>query len=79
VPVVGAQLFGVKGLATLTGLFLVCNSPGQFLSGTLGGLVLDSNSGYSGVAYFSGSMMVGGALILLVARFQREKRLLARF
>jgi hypothetical protein len=78
-PVCAAQLFGVKGLATITGLLLLCNSPGQFLSGTLGGLILDSPGGYSGVAYFSGSMMVGGALILLVARFQREKNVFARF
>lgn len=78
-PVTAAQLFGVKGLATITGLLLVATAPGQFVGGTIAGAVLEGGAGWEGVAGYTGAMMVGGAMLLLVARFHRERRILARF
>lgn len=69
IPSSAAQLFGMDGLATIVGFGVLANSPGQFLGATLSGLVLSSSGGwYPAVAFYAGSMMVGGALCLLYGK-----------
>ncbi|KAM0745862.1 MFS general substrate transporter [Meredithblackwellia eburnea MCA 4105] len=77
-PVVCAQLFGVRGLATITGFAVMVGSPGQLLGATLAGTVLSSTGGYNGVAYYAGGVMIAGSLCILVARFHRQKKLWAK-
>ncbi|GAA6026910.1 hypothetical protein JCM8097_005955 [Rhodosporidiobolus ruineniae] len=79
-PPTSAQLFGTKGLATIVGFGVLCNSPGQFIGGPIGGYVLSAAGGnYAMVGYYSGSVMLAGALILLPARFMGERRVWARY
>ncbi|KAM0747011.1 MFS general substrate transporter [Meredithblackwellia eburnea MCA 4105] len=80
IPVVSAQLFGVEGLATLTGMSVLVNAPGQFVGPVIGGLVLENTgNSYPALAYYSGSMMLAASIILLYARFTRAPRLIARY
>lgn len=67
IPVAAAQLFGLEGLATIVGFTVLANSPGQMLGATISGFVLQTGRGsnYAGVAYYAGSAMCGGAVILL--------------
>ncbi|ORY70805.1 major facilitator superfamily domain-containing protein [Leucosporidium creatinivorum] len=83
IPSSAAQLFGMDGLATIVGFGVLANSPGQFLGATLAGLVLSGSGGwYPSVAFYAGSMMVGGALCLLygecgrMTESQRERKLI---
>ncbi|GAA5843815.1 hypothetical protein JCM5353_002513 [Sporobolomyces roseus] len=77
-PYAAAQLFGTRGLATITGYIIAGQSPGQFAGASLSGVVLDGTGSYQKVAYYSGSLMLAGSLCILPARFLREKRILAR-
>lgn len=92
-PVAAAQLFGVRGLATMSGFLILCNSPGSsrlvqrsqltLLSGQFAGAsiagVVQTARGYQAVALYSGCMMLVGSLCLLPARFVREPRVWARY
>ncbi|KAM0752647.1 MFS general substrate transporter [Meredithblackwellia eburnea MCA 4105] len=79
-PVAAAKLFGLQGLATITGMAVLSNAPGQFLGGWVEGMVLEKTGGsYPSVAWVSGGIMIAGSLIMLYARFQRAPRLFARY
>ncbi|KAM0745860.1 MFS general substrate transporter [Meredithblackwellia eburnea MCA 4105] len=79
-PYACSMLWGMRGLATITGLGVLATGPGTFAGAPLGGLILQHTGGnYKAVAYFSGGCMWAGGAILLIARFNREKRLLKRF
>ncbi|GAA6049422.1 hypothetical protein JCM3770_007333 [Rhodotorula araucariae] len=78
-PAVAANLFGLRGLATITGWVVASQSPGQLAGATVSGIVLSSSGQYSHVAYYAGAMMLGGALLILPARFLRQPKLLARY
>ncbi|BGP38072.1 hypothetical protein JCM10449v2_001999 [Rhodotorula kratochvilovae] len=75
-----AQIFGTKGLATIVGFGILCNAPGQFLGGSISGWVLAAAGGnYGTVGYYSGSVMISGAFILLYARFKGRRELWAKY
>ncbi|GAA5929256.1 hypothetical protein JCM3775_002290 [Rhodotorula graminis] len=75
-----AQLFGTKGLATIVGFGILCNSPGVFMGGSVAGWTLNAAGGnYGTVGYYSGSMMLGGALALLPARVMGRRELWAKY
>ncbi|GAA5997971.1 uncharacterized protein JCM10292_002233 [Rhodotorula paludigena] len=76
-PGVAANLFGLRGLATITGYVVASQSPGQLAGATVSGVVLSSSGKYSNVGYYAGAMMLGGALLILPARFLRQPKLLA--
>ncbi|GAA5866030.1 hypothetical protein JCM8547_002920 [Rhodosporidiobolus lusitaniae] len=79
-PPSAAQLFGTKGLATIVGFGMLCNAPGQFVGGSLGGYVLAAaNNDYNIIGYYAGSAQMAGALILLWARFKGNPRWIARY
>lgn len=62
-----AQLFGVKGLATITGFSVLCSAPGQLAGSSISGAVLDaSGHQWYTVALYSGSVMIVGSLCALV-------------
>lgn len=69
----------MEGLATIVGFGVLANSPGQFLGATIAGVVLTSSGGwYPSVAFYAGSMMVGGALCLLYGELDLMARNPAR-
>ncbi|GAA6057689.1 hypothetical protein JCM3770_003845 [Rhodotorula araucariae] len=75
-----AQIFGTKGLATMVGFGVLCNAPGQFLGGSIAGWVLGAAGGnYGTVGYYSGTVMLSGAFILLYARFKGQGKLWAKY
>ncbi|GAA5996373.1 uncharacterized protein JCM10292_007566 [Rhodotorula paludigena] len=81
-PPACAQVFGTKGLATIVGFGILCNSPGQFFSGSFGGYVLaatPTGNDYSKIGFYSGSTMLVGSLILLYARFTGRRQLWAKY
>ncbi|GAA5929206.1 hypothetical protein JCM3775_006764 [Rhodotorula graminis] len=78
-PAVAANLFGLRGLATITGWVVASQSPGQLAGASVSGVVLSSSGEYSHVASYAGAMMLGGALLILPARFLRRPSLLARY
>ncbi|GAA6001046.1 hypothetical protein JCM10207_007387 [Rhodosporidiobolus poonsookiae] len=79
-PPASAQLFGTKGLATIVGFGVLCNTPGQFIGGPIGGWVLSAaGNDYGMVAYYAGSVQLLGAVILLYARFKGNPKLWARY
>ncbi|GAA5864588.1 hypothetical protein JCM1840_002160 [Sporobolomyces johnsonii] len=79
-PYAAAQLFGLEGLATITGYIVTGQSPGQLAGASIAGVVLDSTGqNYKAVAYYAGAAMVTGALCILPARFLRQRKLFARF
>ncbi|KAM0745863.1 MFS general substrate transporter [Meredithblackwellia eburnea MCA 4105] len=79
-PVVCAQLWGLKGLATITGLGVLMTGPGQLAGAPISGVILSRTGGnYAAVAYYSGANMMLGAAILTIARFSREKGFLKKF
>lgn len=60
-----SQLFGVEGLATMSGFMVLCSAPGQFVGPTLGGLVLSaSNHSWAAMSYYGGGTMILGSIIL---------------
>ncbi|TNY17576.1 major facilitator superfamily domain-containing protein [Rhodotorula diobovata] len=75
-----AQIFGTKGLATIVGFGVLCNAPGQFLGGSIAGWTLDAAGGrYGTVGYYSGSVMLAGAVTLLPARWMGRRELWAKY
>jgi len=60
-----SQLFGLRGLATVTGWIVASQSPGQLAGASVSGVVLSSSGEYSHVAYYAGAIMLGGALLIL--------------
>lgn len=69
----------VKGLATIVGFIILMNAPAQLLGASISGVVLTATGGdYSKLGYFSGAMMIAGAIILIPARMSREKRVWAK-
>lgn len=74
-PVAASSLYGVNGLATLVGFIILMNSWGQLVGSSISGVILTASGGnYVYVSLYSGGMMIIGGLILLPARFSREKR-----
>ncbi|GAA5957051.1 hypothetical protein JCM10213_002889 [Rhodosporidiobolus nylandii] len=78
-PAAAAQLFGLRGLATVTGYVITCQSPGQLAGASISGAVLSATGKYKNVAYYAGAMMLGGSMCMVPARFLRVPRLFARF
>ncbi|GAA5924494.1 uncharacterized protein JCM15063_005658 [Sporobolomyces koalae] len=78
IPYAAAQLFGTRGLATITGYIILAQAPAQFSGASLSGVVLDGTGSYKSVAYYSGALMLAGSLCILPARFIRQKRIIAR-
>ncbi|GAA6006263.1 hypothetical protein JCM10207_000581 [Rhodosporidiobolus poonsookiae] len=78
-PAASAQMFGLRGLATLTGYIVTGQSPGQLAGATISGVVLSSTGDYKNVAYYAGAMMLIGSLTLVPARLLREPRIFARY
>lgn len=60
-----AQLFGLRGLATIVGYVVTSQSPGQLAGASVAGVVHDATGDYSAVAYYAGSVMLCGALCLI--------------
>ncbi|GAA5895122.1 uncharacterized protein JCM6883_002326 [Sporobolomyces salmoneus] len=77
-PYAAAQLFGTRGLATITGYIIASQAIPQFIGASLSGLVLDGTGSYQSVAYYSGAMMLAGSLFVLPARFMRQRKVFAR-
>ncbi|KAJ7507086.1 major facilitator superfamily domain-containing protein [Mycena galericulata] len=78
-PVVCAQLFGHNDLATITGLMVLANSPGQLSGASIGGAVFSASGGnWMAVSLYAGSMMLLGSFCVLYARFSHDKRIWAR-
>ncbi|KAJ7241674.1 major facilitator superfamily domain-containing protein [Mycena haematopus] len=79
-PVVCAQLFGPNDLATITGLMVLANSPGQLSSATIGGAVLSGSGGgnWVTVSLYSGCIMLLGSFCALYARFSHDRRIWAK-
>ncbi|GAA6008015.1 hypothetical protein JCM11491_006578 [Sporobolomyces phaffii] len=77
-PYAAAQLFGTRGLATITGYIIASQGIPQFIGATLSGLVLKGTGSYQSVAYYSGALMLSGSLCILPARFLRQPKLFAR-
>ncbi|GAA6015745.1 hypothetical protein JCM8202_001102 [Rhodotorula sphaerocarpa] len=73
-----AQLFGLRGLATIVGYIVTSQSPGQLAGASVAGVVHDSSGNYSSVAYYAGSVLLAGSLRLLPARFSRVKKIWTR-
>ncbi|GAA5878098.1 hypothetical protein JCM3774_006483 [Rhodotorula dairenensis] len=73
-----AQLFGLRGLATIVGYVVTSQSPGQLAGASVAGVVHDATGQYSAVAYYAGSVMLAGALCLIPARLTRVRKLWAR-
>ncbi|KAK0452071.1 major facilitator superfamily domain-containing protein [Desarmillaria tabescens] len=77
-PVVCAELFGVEGLSTITGLMILANSPGQLAGAPIAGAIFSASGGsWVAVTMYSGGAMVLGSLCILYARFSFEKRIWA--
>ncbi|TNY19222.1 major facilitator superfamily domain-containing protein [Rhodotorula diobovata] len=64
-PAVAANLFGLRGLATITGWVVASQAPGQLAGASVSGVVLSSSGRYSCVAYYAGACMLGGAAFIL--------------
>ncbi|KAJ7337525.1 major facilitator superfamily domain-containing protein [Mycena albidolilacea] len=78
-PVVCAQLFGLNDLATITGLMILVNSPGQLAGASIGGAVFSGSGGdWRAVSLYSGCVMLVGAACVLYARFSYDKRIWAK-
>ncbi|GAA5880297.1 hypothetical protein JCM8547_001692 [Rhodosporidiobolus lusitaniae] len=78
-PAVAAQLFGLRGLATITGYVVTGQSPGQLAGASISGVVYDSTGDYKYLCYYAGAMMLLGACTLLPARFIRQPKILSRY
>ncbi|GAA6042651.1 hypothetical protein JCM8097_008269 [Rhodosporidiobolus ruineniae] len=78
-PAVAAQLFGLRGLATITGYIVTAQSPGQLAGATISGVVYSSTGQYKYLCYYAGALMICGALWMLPPRIMRCPKLLARF
>ncbi|GAA5985645.1 hypothetical protein JCM5350_004122 [Sporobolomyces pararoseus] len=78
IPYAAAQLFGTRGLATITGYIIASQAIPQMIGASLSGLVLDGTNSYQAVAYYSGAMMLAGSLCIIPARFLRQRKLVAR-
>jgi len=79
-PAVCAQLYGSDRLAGLSGLTLFFNLPGNAAGAPLGGAILSGTGGnWHAVACYSGGMQVLGVLLMLYARFKKERKFFAIF
>ncbi|KAH9922209.1 major facilitator superfamily domain-containing protein [Fomitopsis serialis] len=77
-PAVCAQLYGSDRLAGLSGITLFFNLPGNAAGAPLGGAILSGTGGnWHAVACYSGGMQVLGVLLMLYARFKKERKLFA--
>ncbi|KAL1664653.1 major facilitator superfamily domain-containing protein [Schizophyllum commune] len=78
VPPVCAKVFGMENLATITGLMVLANGPGQLAGPPLAGLIFShTGDNWAYLAVFSGATMFIGSLLTLYVRFQQDKRLWA--
>ncbi|KZP00144.1 MFS general substrate transporter [Calocera viscosa TUFC12733] len=89
--VMGASLYGVNNLATLSGILTLFNTPGKshlsrnpFMcscnaaGAPIGGAILSAaNNNWHALISYSGATQIAGAALLLYARFKREPRLFA--
>ncbi|EJT99722.1 MFS general substrate transporter [Dacryopinax primogenitus] len=79
ISVLGAKLFGVRNLATLSAILMIFSMPGQAAGGPLVGAILAASGGWQAPITYSGLCCVVGALVMIPARFVKEKRVLAVF
>ncbi|KAK0442805.1 major facilitator superfamily domain-containing protein [Desarmillaria tabescens] len=71
-PVVCAELFGVEGLSTITGLMILANSPGQLAGAPIAGAIFSASGGsWVAVTMYSGGAMVLGSLCILYGELVR--------
>ncbi|KAL1744704.1 major facilitator superfamily domain-containing protein [Schizophyllum fasciatum] len=78
VPPVCAKVFGMENLATITGLMVLANGPGQLAGPPLAGLIFShTGDNWTYLAVFSGATMFVGSLLTLYVRFQQDKRIWA--
>jgi len=78
-PVI-AQLFGTSKLATLSGMLIMFNLPGNIASSPLAGTILSgTNQNWHAVIAYSGGIQLLAVLIFLYARFKRQPKLFTRF
>ncbi|TRM64860.1 major facilitator superfamily domain-containing protein [Schizophyllum amplum] len=78
VPPVCAKVFGMENLATITGLMVLANGPGQLAGPPLAGLIFSATGdNWAYLAVFSGAAMFVGALCTLYVRFQQDRRIWA--
>lgn len=78
VPVVLAQIFPPNRLPSITGIFMSSNLPGAISGSPIAGTIFDaSHSKWTPVILYSSSIMLAGALIMSITRFQVERRLFA--
>ncbi|EJT99721.1 MFS general substrate transporter [Dacryopinax primogenitus] len=76
--VIGAKLFGVQNLATLSGILLLFNMPGNAAGSPLAGAIFSASGGnWHAAITFSGMCSVVGAFCILYARFKMEPRVFA--
>ncbi|KZO94316.1 MFS general substrate transporter [Calocera viscosa TUFC12733] len=75
--VIGGKLFGVKNLATLSGVLMMFNMPGNAAGSPLVGAIFSASGGWHAPICFSGLSAVIGAVTILYARFKKEPRIFA--
>ncbi|KIY42975.1 MFS general substrate transporter, partial [Fistulina hepatica ATCC 64428] len=65
-PVVCSRLFGMDGLATITGFMVLMTAPGQLAGQPIGAAVRSAaHSSWQALAFYSGAMMLLGSLFAL--------------
>ncbi|KAM0747126.1 MFS general substrate transporter [Meredithblackwellia eburnea MCA 4105] len=75
-----AQLWGMKGIGAITGFELLLSAPGQMFGAQVAGEdSIKADPSPPSPLKDSGSMMLAGALSLLVARFHRERRIFTKY
>ncbi|EJU06545.1 hypothetical protein DACRYDRAFT_103492 [Dacryopinax primogenitus] len=76
--VMGATLYGVNNLATLSGILTLFNTPGNAATAPIAGAVLSAaNNNWHALISYSGASQIAAALLLLYARFSKEPRFFA--
>ncbi|KAG9018286.1 hypothetical protein FRB90_011616 [Tulasnella sp. 427] len=77
---VTAQLFGTSRLATLTGLLVLFNMPGNLAGAPLAGAILSAtNRNWHAAASYSGSVQIVGVSLFLYARLKRQPKIFTAF
>ncbi|KAG9000655.1 hypothetical protein FRB94_005308 [Tulasnella sp. JGI-2019a] len=75
-PVI-ARTFGTQKLATLSGLLILFNLPGNLAGPPLAGAILSATGNWHAAITYSGGVQVVGALCFLYSRLKREPRIFA--
>ncbi|KAG8951096.1 hypothetical protein FRC04_006755 [Tulasnella sp. 424] len=77
---VTAQLFGTSKLATLTGLLVMFNLPGNLAGAPLAGAILSAtNRNWHAAISYSGAVQLAGVCVFLYARIKRQPKIFTVF